>query len=290
MGTSVELDIQSASGQANVALLRLNRPPMNAISAGVLDDLAEITQQLRQNQDIKAVVIWGGQKIFAAGADIKEFPTGRESADSASNNSANSDSANSGSADSGTTSTDSAPEPPKAISDVFTAVAELPQITISAINGYALGGGCELALCTDFRIAGEDARLGLPEILLGIIPGAGGTQRLPRLVGLSRAKEIMLTGRRVPAKEALQIGLVDEVCPSEKTCERALELAHLYAKGPAAMKFLKQVIDQGFEMPMSEALEMEKKQFAQAFKTTDAKIGIKSFLENGPGKAEFTGE
>ena len=256
MGEFVELEISE-----RIATLRLNRPPMNAISAGVVQDLGEVAEQLSGNEDVAAVVIWGGPKIFAAGADIKEMPSrGKDGG------------------------------PPKSISQAFTAVAELAQITISAVNGYALGGGCELALCTDFRIAGDDAVFGQPEVLLGIIPGAGGTQRLPRIIGITKAKELMYTGRRVPASEALEIGLADEVCPAEEAYPRALELAKTYAKGPASLRNIKRATDQGFDLPMHEALAIEAAESNASFKTQDAKIGIASFIENGPGEANFTGK
>lgn len=262
------------SPEARVATLLLDRPPMNAISAEVCIQLAEAAQQLKSNQDIGAVVLWGGSKIFAAGADITEFPA-RKSKDGGGGD-AGGDAAGVG--------------PPSSISEAFTAIAELPQVTISAVNGYALGGGCELAICTDFRVAGEDAVFGQPEVLLGIIPGAGGTKRLPKLVGVSRAKELMYTGRRVPAQEALDIGLADELCPADQAYPRALELAEQYAKGPASLRNIKKSVDEGYDLPMDEALKLESQEFRASFRTEDAKIGVKSFLEKGPGKATFTGK
>jgi len=256
MGEFVEIETLP---EKRIATLRLNRPPMNAISAGVVRDLGEAAELLSNNEDIAAVVIWGGPKIFAAGADIKEMPN----------------------RDPG--------EVPRSITEAFTGIAELTQITISAVNGYALGGGCELALCTDFRIAGDDAVFGQPEVLLGIIPGAGGTQRLPRIIGITKAKELMYTGRRVPAAEALEIGLADEVCPAAEAYPRALELAETYAKGPASLRNIKRATDQGFDLPMREALAIETTESNASFRTQDAKIGIQSFIEKGPGKATFTG-
>lgn len=256
MGEFAELEIRP---DKRIATLRLNRPPMNAISAGVVRDLGKAAEQLSSNEDVAAVVIWGGPEIFAAGADIKEMPDRDPN------------------------------EVPRSISEAFTGIAELTQITISAVNGYALGGGCELALCTDFRIAGEDAVFGQPEVLLGIIPGAGGTQRLPRIIGITKAKELMYTGRRVPAAEALEIGLADEVRPAEEAYPRALELAETYAKGPASLRNIKRATDRGFDLPMHEALALETVESNASFKTQDAKIGIQSFIENGPGKAVFTG-
>jgi len=267
---------------------------MNAISAEVCLELAQATEQLKSTVDIGAVVIWGGKQIFAAGADIKEFPSERSGSGS-SELEADSSTSGLGTANlaAGAASAKASRDiagPAISISDAFTAVAELPQITISAVNGYALGGGCELAICTDFRVAGEDAVFGQPEVLLGIIPGAGGTKRLPRLVGVTKAKELMYTGRRVKAEEALAIGLADEICSAEDAYPRALALAEQYARGPASLRSIKKSVDEGYDLPMHEALELESQQFRASFKTQDAKIGIKSFLENGPGKATFTGK
>jgi len=287
MGKFIKLQL---SIETRVATLLLDRPPMNAISAEVCLELAQAADQLSSNDDIGAVVIWGGSKIFAAGADIKEFPSGNSSGPTGSSSSGSTSNRGDSSGDGNTGAASRPSGPPSSISEAFTAIAELPQITISAVNGYALGGGCELAICTDFRVAGEDAVFGQPEVLLGIIPGAGGTIRLPRLVGMTKAKELMYTGRRVKADEALQIGLADEVCPADEAYPRALALAEQYAKGPAALRNIKRSIDQGFDLPVDEALSLESQEFRASFKTQDAKIGIKSFLENGPGKAVFTGK
>ena len=242
--------------------MRLDRPPMNAISQDLVSEMHDHLTALADNKDIRAVVVWGGEKIFAAGADIKEFQP--DSPRTMGNRVGN-------------------------LGDILTSLENLPQITISAVNGYALGGGCELAIATDFRVAGENAVFGQPEILLGIIPGAGGTQRLTPLVGISRAKEIVYTGRRVKADEALAIGLVDAVCPDSEVLDKATELAAKYAKGPAALTNAKRAVNARLNTTHQEALEIERQEFAECFKTDDAKIGIKSFLENGPGKAEFTG-
>ena len=161
---------------------------------------------------------------------------------------------------------------------------------IAAVSGYALGGGCELALACDYRIAGERAVFGQPEILLGTIPGGGGTQRLARLVGPSKAKEICITGRQVAADEALRIGLADEVVPNDELHARALALAAQCASGAVlSQMYAKQAIDRGLSLPLDEGLEVEKELFVETFRTNDARIGVRSFLEHGPGKAEFTG-
>ena len=165
----------------------------------------------------------------------------------------------------------------------------IPQILMAAVNGYALGGGCELAMAADFRVAADDAVFGQPEILLGIIPGAGGTQRLPRLVGLSCAKEIIYSGRRVNAEEALAIGLADAVHPAAEAYDRAAEMAERFAAGPAALRHAKAAMNGGFDLPLDEALGLETQEFVAAFATEDARIGVESFIEHGPGKAAFVG-
>ena len=166
----------------------------------------------------------------------------------------------------------------------------LPKPVVAAITGYALGGGLELALAADFRVAGERARVGQPEILLGVIPGAGGTQRLSRLVGPARAKDIVFSGRMVGAAEALQIGLVDQVVPDDSVYQAALDMVQRYASGPAlALRAAKQAIDAGLGVDLATGLEIERVQFAALFGTEDQKAGMRSFLESGPGKATFTG-
>ena len=186
---------------------------MNAISMQLASELQEIAEELSSNQDIGAVVVWGGPKIFAAGADIKEFPTLQNKQE--------------------------AHEFSLLLHGALLALENLPQITISAVNGYALGGGCELAMATDFRFAGESAVFGQPEVLLGILPGAGGTQRLTRLIGITKAKEINYSGRQVKADEALQIGLVSAVFADDDCYPQALEAAKSYARGPKSLQFIK---------------------------------------------------
>jgi enoyl-CoA hydratase/carnithine racemase len=172
----------------------------------------------------------------------------------------------------------------------FTAVARIGKPVVAAITGYALGGGLELALCADFRVAGESAQVGQPEILLGIIPGAGGTQRLPRLIGPARAKDIVFTGRFVTAAEALRIGLVDQVVPDAEVYQAARDLVARYAGGPAvALRAAKQAIDAGLEADLDTGLEIERLNFAALFSTEDQRTGMRSFIQNGPGKATFAG-
>jgi enoyl-CoA hydratase/carnithine racemase len=174
--------------------------------------------------------------------------------------------------------------------DVYTRLERLPVVTIAAVNGYALGGGCELTLACDLRICADDAHFGQPEILLGVIPGAGGTQRLPRIVGVGRAKELIYSGRMVDAEEALRIGLVNEVVAPDQVYERALKIAERYARGPTiALQAAKQVIQNGVDVDMSTGLLMERQAFASLFSTEDQKIGMDTFVEEGPGKAKFVG-
>ena len=243
-----------------VAVITLNNGKVNALSGAVVAALHEIADDLNANPP-GAVVVTGGDRIFAAGADISEF---------------------------------GGPDEARPITDrihaALDALASVPRLVIAAVSGYALGGGCELALTCDYRIAGERAAFGQPEILLGTIPGGGGTQRLARLVGPSRAKELCMTGRQVAAKEALRIGLVDEVVADDELHDRALALAADCAKGAVlSQAFAKQAVDQGLSMSLADGLRLERDLFVESFRTNDSQIGVRSFLEHGPGKAEFTG-
>jgi enoyl-CoA hydratase/carnithine racemase len=176
------------------------------------------------------------------------------------------------------------------IQSAVNGVAAIPKPVVAAINGYALGGGCELALAADFRIAADDATLGQPEVLLGIIPGAGGTQRLSRLVGPSRAKDLIFTGRFVKADEALAIGLVDRLVPAASVYDEALAWAGQFAGAASlALRAAKESIDRGLEVDLATGLEIERIQFTGLFATEDRTTGMQSFVTNGPGKAEFKG-
>jgi enoyl-CoA hydratase/carnithine racemase len=171
-----------------------------------------------------------------------------------------------------------------------TAVARIPKPVVAAVTGYALGGGCELALAADVRIAADNAVLGQPEVLLGLVPGAGGTQRLSRLVGPSKAKDLIFTGRFVKADEALAIGLVDKVVPAESAYDEALTWARQFTGAASyALRAAKECIDRGLETDLETGLQIERMQFAGVFATEDAAVGMRSFVENGPGKAEFKG-
>jgi enoyl-CoA hydratase len=176
------------------------------------------------------------------------------------------------------------------LQSALSAVAAIPKPVVAAVTGYALGGGCELALCADIRIAADDAKIGQPEILLGLIPGAGGTQRLSRLVGPARAKDLIFTGRQVAAEEALAIGLVDRVVPASEVYQEAVGWASQFVTGPAlALRAAKAAVDHGLEVDLATGLEIERQHFAGLFATEDRTTGIQSFIDNGPGKAEFQG-
>jgi enoyl-CoA hydratase/carnithine racemase len=258
MGEFVRVEADQA-----VAIIRLDRPPMNALNGQVQMEIAAAAAQVADDPEIRAAVIYGGEKIFAAGADIKEM-------------------AEASYAEMAVTT--------RRLQDSFTAVARIPKPVVAGITGFALGGGLELALCADFRVMGESARVGQPEILLGVIPGAGGTQRLPRLVGPARAKDIVYTGRFVSAAEALGMGLVDQVVPDAEVLDAALALVARYARGPAvALRAAKQAIDEGLDTDLDTGLEIERLNFAALFATEDQRAGMQSFIENGPGKATFAG-
>ncbi len=247
-------------GSDGVAVVTLNNPKVNALSLAVLARLEAVAAELTLDPP-GAVVVTGGERIFAAGANIAEFGGPDEAATIG-----------------------------PAFHRALDAIAAIPCFVIAAVSGYALGGGCELALSCDYRIASEKAVFGQPEILLGIIPGGGGTQRLPRLVGPSRAKEMMITGRQVKADEALRIGLADEVVPHDALTERARSLAADVARGAlVSQSLVKRAVDDGLSATLTDGLLLERELFVESFRTQDSRIGVKSFLENGPGKAEFTG-
>jgi len=258
MGEFVNLTVSEGVGT-----IRLDRPKMNALNVQVQEEIRAAAVEATVSDEVRAVVIYGGERVFAAGADIKEMAD-MSYADMAKR---------------------SGP-----LQSSLSAVAAIPKPTVAAITGYALGGGCELALCADYRIAAEDAKLGQPEILLGIIPGAGGTQRLSRLVGPSKAKDLIYTGRFVDAAESLQIGLVDKVVPAADVYDAAVAWASQFSRGAAmALRAAKESIDSGLGVDLTTGLEIERQQFAALFATEDRAIGMKSFVENGPGKAEFKG-
>ena len=258
MAEFVRLEVEDGVGT-----IRVDRPKMNALDIQVQEEIRAAAHEATARDDVRAVVVYGGEKVFAAGADVKEM-AGMSHAEMV---------ARSG-----------------GLQSAFTAVARIPKPVVAAVTGYALGGGCELALCADIRIAGEGATLGQPEILLGIIPGAGGTQRLTRLVGTSRAKDLIFTGRFVKADEALRIGLVDQVVPDDEVYTAAKTWAGQFTKAAAlAMRAAKESIDRGIEVDLDTGLEIERAQFAALFATEDRTAGMTSFVEQGPGKAVFQG-
>ncbi|MCW2748505.1 MAG: short chain enoyl-CoA hydratase [Nocardioidaceae bacterium] len=259
MGEFVNLEVADGVGT-----IRLDRPKMNALDFQVQDELLAASAEATARDDVAAVVIYGGERVFAAGADVKEMAALSMAQMSSRSH---------------------------ALQAAFTAVAQIPKPTVAAITGYALGGGCELALAADLRFAADNATLGQPEILLGIIPGAGGTQRLTRLIGPSKAKDLILTGRFVKATEALEIGLVDKIFPAADVYNEAVAWAKQFVGGPSmAISAAKQAIDRGIETDLATGLEIERIQFSLLFGTEDQKNGMASFVEHGPGKAVFQGK
>jgi len=256
VGEFVRLEVEDGVGT-----IRLDRPKMNALNAQVQEEIRAAANEAATRSDVRAVVVYGGERVFAAGADIKEMAE--------------------------MSYTDMA-DRSGPLQSSLTAVARIPKPVVAAINGYALGGGFELALCADVRVCADDAKVGQPEILLGIIPGAGGTQRLSRLVGPAKAKDIVFTGRHVGAEEALTIGMVDKVVPAADVYETARAWAAQFAQGPAyALRAAKESIDRGTETDLDTGLEIERQQFAALFATEDRGIGMQAFLDKS--KAGFVG-
>jgi enoyl-CoA hydratase/carnithine racemase len=256
-------DLVQLTVSSGVATLLLDRPPMNALDVEMQEQIRAAATEAAERAEVRAVVLYGGERAFAAGADIKEMAA-MSYADMV--------------------------ERSGALQSSFSAVARIPKPVVAAVTGYALGGGCELALCADLRICADNAKLGQPEILLGVIPGAGGTQRLARLVGPAKAKDIIFTGRFVDASEALAIGLVDKVVPPDAVYATAVEWAGTFARGPRlALRAAKESVDRGLETDLETGLQIERQQFAGLFATEDRVAGMSSFIENGPGKAVFEG-
>ena len=258
MGEFVRLEVEDGVGT-----IRIDRPKMNALNVQVQEEIRACAAEAAERDDVRAVIVYGGERVFAAGADVKEMAE-MSYTDMV---------ARSG-----------------GLQSAFTAVAKIPKPVVAAVTGYALGGGCELAMCADVRIAGEGATLGQPEILLGVIPGAGGTQRLARLVGPAKAKDIIFTGRFVQADEALRIGLVDQVVADDQVYAAAQTWARQFSAAASfALRAAKESVDRGLETDLDTGLEIERVQFAALFATEDRTTGMRSFVDNGPGKAEFQG-
>lgn len=244
-----------------VAVVRLAHAPLNTFDTEMRQALAATADELTDDQRVRAVVLTGGERVFAAGADIEALAAmGYEEIVGWN----------------------------REMQETITRFAELTVPVIAAVNGYALGGGMELALAADYRVASSTSTLGQPEVLLGIIPGSGGTQRLPQVVGPSRAKELLMTGRHVSAQEAVTLGLVDELVESD-AYPPAREYAHRLARGPRfAIQAIKQAVDHGGEASTGAGMALEHSLMAGLFATRDRQIGMSSFQTDGPGKARFT--
>jgi enoyl-CoA hydratase/carnithine racemase len=256
----VEPDEESAGA---VVTVRLDRPPMNVLNEALQDALRRTADDLAADTTVRAVVLYGGERVFAAGADVKEFQRMDRVAMAAR---------------------------AAALTGSLDALARLPKPVVAAVTGYAIGGGCELALTADWRISADDAKWGQPEILLGIMPGAGATQRLPRLIGAARAKELIFTGRFVPADEALAMGLANQVVPAAEVYPAALAWARQFRDGPAlALAAAKRAVDTGVDLDIAAGLGMESELFSGLFDSEDKDIGMTSFVAHGPGRARFVG-
>ncbi|GHF47999.1 enoyl-CoA hydratase [Amycolatopsis bartoniae] len=259
MGEFVRLEVDGGIGT-----IRLERPPVNAINDQVQAELGEAAREAGERADVRAVILYGGEKTFCGGADVKEMAA-RSYAEMRTFGAA--------------------------LQGTVAAVAAIPKPTVAAITGYALGGGLELALAADRRIAGDNVKVGQPEILLGIIPGAGGTQRLARLVGPSKAKDLVFTGRFAKAEEALSLGIVDELVAPDDVYAAAHKWAAQFANGPAvALANAKAAIDGGLDGDLASGLKLETYLFTALWATQDQENGMRSFIENGPGKATFEGK
>jgi enoyl-CoA hydratase len=256
MGNYVEVQVEN-----KIAVLTIMNPPLNVLSKKVFQELGEAFESLRTNDEAVAVLITGaGSKAFVAGADIKEFPE--------------------------MMSNPRMIEEVMATHEVLNSIDSFPKPTIAVLNGLTFGGGCELALACDIRIAEEHAQIGLPEIKLGLFPGGGGTQRLPRLIGEAKAKELMYTGEPVSAEEAARIGLVNKMAASGEGMKTARELADKIAgHSLQALSRIKQAVDDGLDRTLEEGVKLEARLFEEVFRTEDIQEGVKAFIEKR--KAEF---
>lgn len=255
-------DLVRIEHEDGVAVVRLDRPKVNALNAELISQLDGACAELEGDASVRAVVVYGGERTFSAGADLKEMADG---------------------------SPNDVRKRVGALQELCDRIEALEVPTIAAINGYALGGGCEIALACDFRIASVAAKIAQPEILVGLIPGAGGTQRLPRLVGPARAKALIFTGEQLQAKEAADIGFVDAVADGN-AIELALDWGRRFAEGPTkSLAAAKRAIQHGLASGLRDGLDLELNEFVGLFSTEDTKHGLESFAEHGPGKANFQG-
>lgn len=248
-----------------VALVTISRPQaLNALNRETLEELREAFDWLREDEQVGAVILTGeGEKVFVAGADIKELAAMDDALEARH----------------------------KALDgqQVFNGIESFPKPVIAAVNGFALGGGCELAMACHLRVAAQGARFGQPEVKLGLIPGYGGTQRLPRLVGKTRALELILSGETIDAAEALRIGLVNRVVAREELIPCCRDLARtLLANAPLALRYSLEAVRKGVDMPLPEALELEAMLFGFCFATEDCREGTRAFT--GKRKPEFKGK
>ncbi|BCB82052.1 enoyl-CoA hydratase-related protein [Phytohabitans flavus] len=254
-------DFVRVENKDGIGTIRLDRPPINALNIQVQEELRAAATAFSADPEVRAVIVYGGEKVFAAGADIKEMAD-MSYVDMAAR--------------------------AAALSSALGILAGIPKPVVAAITGYALGGGCELALACDWRVVADDAKLGQPEVKLGVIPGGGGTQRLARLVGPARAKDLVFSGRMVDAEEALRIGLADRVVPAAEVYDTAVALVRPYTEGPAqALRAGKLAIDGGLEMDLASGLAWESQLFAGLFATEDKREGMAAFVEKR--KPRFTG-
>jgi enoyl-CoA hydratase/carnithine racemase len=258
-GPMVRLEVD---GAARVGTIVLDQPPLNMLDGAAWGALAAAVAEVAQRDDVRALLVRGGPRAFAAGADVREF-VGLDP--------------------------DEALIATESMKRALDMLAALPMVTLAVVSGYALGCGCELALACDLRFAADNAKMGQPEILFGAIPAGGGTQRLTRLVGVGRAKDLVFSGRMVDMVEAQRIGLVDAVHPVDDVVDVAFAAATRFAAGPAALALAKRAIDEGLDGTLEEGLRLERELFAAAFATDDLSIGVTSFLADGPGVARFTG-
>ncbi|MFB5660720.1 enoyl-CoA hydratase/isomerase family protein [Alteribacillus sp. HJP-4] len=245
----------TAEKENGVAVITISNPPLNVMNKQVQKELAEISFDLRRDREVICVILTGaGEKAFIAGADIKEFPQLMGN-----------------------------PEMKKEIMkthEMLNDFASLPKPTIAVLNGMTFGGGCELALACDMRIAEEHAEIGLPEVKLGLFPGGGGTQRLPRLIGPAKAKEMMFGGEPVDAEEAERIGLVNKVVPKGEGMEMAIQAAsHITSQSLEALSRIKKSVDDGLQLPLDEGIKQEMDLFVEVFQTEDIQEGVQAFFE-----------